>query len=215
MDQLEVLKKEWQNREQEFPKLSYQDIYKMLLKKSSSMVKWIFYISIGELILWTGLSFFVPDSSKEIIRDMGLEQTFTIINYFTYAIFLVFIVLFYRNYKQIQVTDTIKTLMENIIRTRRTVKFFVGYNIGAAILLMIGTNIFYYLNKDKLYDLLKESYEGYAAIPAESFTTVFFLGQVIGGIFFIGVLLLFYRLVYGILMRRLKRNYKELKKIEV
>lgn len=215
MDQLEVLKKEWQNREQEFPKLTYEDIYKMLLKKSSSMVKWIFYISIGELILWTGLSFFVPDSSKEIIRDMGLEQTFTIINYFTYAIFLVFIVLFYRNYKQIQVTDTIKTLMENIIRTRRTVKFFVGYNIGAAILLMIGTNIFYYLNKDKLYDLLKESYEGYAAIPAESFTTVFFLGQVIGGIFFIGVLLLFYRLVYGILMRRLKRNYKELKKIEV
>ena len=215
MDQLEVLKKEWQNREQEFPKLTYEDIYKMLLKKSSSMVKWIFYISIGELILWTGLSFFVPDSSKEIIRDMGLEQTFTIINYFTYAIFLVFIVLFYRNYKQIQVTDTIKTLMGNIIRTRRTVKFFVGYNIGAAILLMIGTNIFYYLNKDKLYDLLKESYEGYAAIPAESFTTVFFLGQVIGGIFFIGVLLLFYRLVYGILMRRLKRNYKELKKIEV
>ena len=215
MDQLEVLKKEWQNREQEFPKLTYEDIYKMLLKKSSSMVKWIFYISIGELILWTGLSFFVPDSSKEIIREMGLEQTFTIINYFTYAIFLVFIVLFYRNYKQIQVTDTIKTLMENIIRTRRTVKFFVGYNIAAAILLMIGTNIFYYLNKDKLYDLLKESYEGYAAIPAESFTTVFFLGQVIGGIFFIGVLLLFYRLVYGILMRRLKRNYKELKKIEV
>ena len=215
MDQLEVLKKEWQNRDQEFPKLSYQDIYNMLLKKSSSMVKWIFYISIGELVLWTGLSFVVPDSSKEIIRDMGLEQTFAIINYITYAVFIVFIVLFYRNYKRIQVTDTIKTLMENIIRTRRTVKFFVGYNIGAAVLLMIGTNIFYYLNKDKLYDLLKDSYEGYAAIPAESFTTVFFLGQVIGGIFFIGVLLLFYRLVYGILMRRLKRNYKELKKIEV
>lgn len=215
MDQLEVLKKEWQNREQEFPKLSYQDIYKMLLKKSSSMVKWIFYISIGELILWTGLSFFVPESSKEIVRDMGLEQTFAIINYITYTVFAIFIILFYKNYKRIQVTDTIKTLMENIIRTRRTVKFFVAFNIGAAVLLMIGTNIFYYLNKDKLYDLLKESYDGYAAIPAESFTTVFFLGQVIGGIFFIGILLLFYRLVYGILMRRLKRNYKELKKIEV
>lgn len=215
MDQLEVLKKEWQNRDQEFPKLSYEDIYKMLLKKSSSMVKWIFYISIGELILWTGLSFVVPDSSKVIIRDMGLEQTFNIINYITYAVFFVFIILFYQNYKRIQVTDTIKQLMENILRTRRTVKLFVAFNIGAAVLLMIGTNIFYYLNKDKLYELLKESYDGYAAIPAESFTTVFFLGQVIGGIFFIGVLLLFYRLVYGILMRRLKRNYKELKKIEV
>jgi hypothetical protein len=44
MDQLDKLKKEWQNREQELPKLSYNSIYNMLLKKSSSIVKWIFII---------------------------------------------------------------------------------------------------------------------------------------------------------------------------
>jgi hypothetical protein len=42
MDQLELLKKQWQSREQELPKLTYNDIYSMLLKKSSSIVKWIF-----------------------------------------------------------------------------------------------------------------------------------------------------------------------------
>lgn len=215
MDQLETLKKEWQTREQVFPKLSYQEIYKMLLKKSSSMVKWIFYISIGELILWTGLSFLIPESSKQITAEMGLTTTFMIVNIITYVVFAIFIYLFYKNYNSIRVTDTVKTLMESILRTRRTVKYFVGFNIGAAIILMIGTNIFYYFNKDELYELLSQSYEGYAAIPAESFTTIFFLGQFIGGLIFIGLLMLFYRLVYGILLRRLRRNYRELKKIEV
>lgn len=215
MDQLDVLKKEWQSRDQEFPKLSYQDIYKMLLKKSSSMVKWIFYISIGELVLWTVLAFFIPDSSKDITHSMGLDTVFMVVNIISYVVFGCFIYLFYRNYKNIKVTDTVKTLMENILRTRRTVKFFVGYNIILAVLLMLGTNIYYYLNKEQLYDLLRETYDGYAAIPAESFTTVFFVSQLIAGVLLIGLLLLFYRVVYGILLRRLRRNYRELKKIEV
>ena len=32
MDELEILKKQWQNQEQALPHLSYKDIYKMLLK---------------------------------------------------------------------------------------------------------------------------------------------------------------------------------------
>ena len=62
MDELDILKREWQTREQEFPKFTSKDIYPMLLKKSSSMVKWIFYISIAEMVLWTTLYFFVPES---------------------------------------------------------------------------------------------------------------------------------------------------------
>jgi len=33
MDELELLKKDWQTEKKEFPKLSYNDIYKMILKK--------------------------------------------------------------------------------------------------------------------------------------------------------------------------------------
>jgi hypothetical protein len=75
MDELEVLKKEWQTREQEFPKLSSKEIYPMLLSKSSSLVKWIFYISIAELVLWTVLAFVAPESSKQINEAMGLKST--------------------------------------------------------------------------------------------------------------------------------------------
>ncbi len=50
MDELELLKKDWQNKEEHLPKnLSYDEIYKMIWKKSSSIVKWIFYISLSNL----------------------------------------------------------------------------------------------------------------------------------------------------------------------
>jgi hypothetical protein len=215
MDELELLKKQWQTREQEFPKLSYKDIYQMLLKKSSSIVKWIFFISIGEIILWTLLAFVVPESSKEINYGIGLKTTFIIINIINYAVFAVFIFLFYRNYLSIKVTDTVKGLMETILRTRRTVTYFVIYNVGASILLLIGVNLFYYTKKDQLYELMTSNYEGYNAIPPESFTSVFFMSQIIGGIIMIGLLILFYRLIYGILLKRLKKNYKELEEIDL
>lgn len=215
MDHLELLKQTWQNREQELPKLSYQDIYQMLLKKSSSIVKWIFFISIGELIFWTVLAFFVPESSKEINNSIGLKDTFIIINIIHYAIFAVFIYLFYKNYRSIRVTDTIKKLMKSILSTRRTVKYFVIYNVGASILLLIGVNIYYYTKKEQLYELMVENFEGYGAIPQESFTSVFFISQLIFGVVLVGLILLFYRIIYGILLKRLKRNYNELRKIEI
>ena len=215
MDNLELLKQTWQNREQELPKLSYQDIYQMLLKKSSSIVKWIFFISIGELIFWTVLAFFVPESSKEINNGIGLKDTFIIINIIHYTIFAVFIYLFYKNYRSIRVTDTIKKLMRSILSTRRTVKYFVIYNVGASIILLIGVNIYYYTKKEQLYKLMVENFEGYGAIPQESFTSVFFISQLIFGVVLVGLILLFYRIIYGILLKRLKRNYNELRKIEI
>lgn len=215
MDELEVLKKQWQSGEQKFPKLSYDEIYRMLWRKSSSMVKWIFYISIAELVLWTALAFLVPESSKQINEAMGLKDVMLIGSIVGYVVTIIFIVLFYRNYRTIKVTDSIKDLMSSILRTRKTVRYFVYYNIGTAVLLLIFTNLYYYSKRDTLYETFSHLSENYASIPSESFTTVFFTAQIIVGVLLILFLVVFYRLVYGILLRRLKRNYKELKKIEV
>ena len=107
MDDLDLLKQKWQSVEQELPKLSYGDIHQMLLKKSSSIVKWIFLISIGELLFWTVLTFFVPESSKTINESMGLKTTFIIVNVIHYTIFTVFIYLFYKNYRSIKSIELI------------------------------------------------------------------------------------------------------------
>ena len=196
------------------PHLSYSDIYKMLLKKSSSIVKWIFYISIAEIIFWTLLAFLVPESSTKFSDDIGLHNILLGANVLNYVVFGFFIILFYRNYRKISTTDSIKELMGNILRTRKTVKYFVIYNITTSILLIVGINIFYYLNQDIVFRFMTEDY-GIANITQERFMKMFFVIQILFGIVMIGFVMLFYRLVYGILLRRLSKNYKELEKIEI
>ena len=127
MDNLEKLKEQWKSSDQVLPKLSYKDIYKMLLKKSSSIVKWIFIISIAELLFWLSLYFIIPDSNLEIMTKMGIGDFILYSNIVHFTIFGIFIFYFYKNFKSIRVTDNTKNLMNRILRTRRTVKYFVYY----------------------------------------------------------------------------------------
>ena len=214
MDQLDLLKKQWQSQEQELPHLSYNEIYKILLKKSSSIVKWIFYISIAEILFWTILAFFVPESSTRFSDDIGLHNTMMVANVLNYLIFGFFIVLFYRNYQKISTTDSIKDLMKNILRTRKTVRYFVIYNVLAFIALIVILNIYYYLNQDEVFRYMMEDY-GIKNISQEKFMSMFFIIQMLFGVVMVALVLLFYRILYGILLRKLYRNYKELEKIEL
>jgi hypothetical protein len=211
MDKLEVLKKEWQSQEKDLPKVSYNDIYKMLLKKSSSIVKWIFIISIAELLFWIGIQFFNPDSNVKIINEMGLKEVLIYTNIIHFSIFAIFIFYFYKNFKSIQVTDNTKMLMNNILKTRRTVKYFVYYNVGVFILSSIVVDIFFYSKSEKLYNIMDFASQG---VPQENFASVFIISQIIVGMIFLGLLILFYWLIYGLLLKRLNRNYKELEKMD-
>jgi hypothetical protein len=211
MDELDVLKKQWQSRDQELPKLTFEEIYNMILKKSSSIVKWIFIISILELLFWVGLIFILPESYMDVTEELGMGKLIFYSNIVHFIIFITFIVLFYKNYKTIQVTESTAMLMTSILRTRKTVRYFVYYNIGMFIVSSIVMNIIYYMNSDKLYELMNFASSG---IPKENFALFFIISQVVVGIIFVAVLMLFYWLVYGLLLRRLKSNYKELKKME-
>ncbi|MFT7666710.1 MAG: hypothetical protein ACI9O8_001049 [Patiriisocius sp.] len=215
MDALELLKSKWLEREQDLPTLTYNDIYKMLLKKSSSIVKWIFVISIVELIFWIGLGFLTSGYNKEFLTDIGLQSTLNILYKIDYAIIAVFIVLFYLNYKNIKNTDTIKTLMHSIIKTRKTVSYFVIYNIAITTLVLVCMNLYMFSKKDQLYSLFKDGSNISESMPIENFTSVFFIAQFVVGLLSIGFILLFYRVVYGILLKRLTHNYRELEKIEM
>lgn len=213
MDELELLKKDWKTREEKHPQLSYDDIYNMLFKKSTSIVKWIFIISIGELIFWTGLSFFTPKSSYEILDKFGVTQILWVSNIIHYIVFIGFIYLFYKNYTAIKVTDSTKQLINSIIKTRKTVRYFVIYNVAVFALILIFINILYYLKSDVLMEIIGEKYG--AITDVASFLNYFFIIQIVFGVLMLGLLLLFYRVVYGILLRRLKNNHKELEKIEM
>ncbi|MFV9550261.1 hypothetical protein [Algibacter sp. PT7-4] len=213
MDELDLLKKDWNKGESKYPKLSYDEIYKMILKKSSSIVKWIFIISLLEFAFWIGLSFLLKGSAYSGKMDeLDIDHILIPITIITYSVLMYFFVLFYKNYKRISVTDNSKTLMESIIKTRRTVKYYVAFNLAS---LVIGACIgaFYAFNHNPNFtsELATASANG----EVFKFYAVIIMVTILILALAIGVLLLFYWLIYGILLKRLNRNYKELKKLEV
>ena len=214
MDELELLKKDWDTSKQNYPNLNKEEIYKLISKRSSSIVKWIFIISILEFSLWTILSFFADGTTEfqQKIRanDYGFIY-YTIIGV-SYIIILVFMYLFYKNYRSISVTENTKVLMEQILKTRKTVKYYVIYNL-AMMCLSIPIAVIMELSSPESQTLISEI-QG----DGDKGIYIFYLIVAVLSLIFMAVVtsffLGFYYLIYGLLLKRLKKNHKELKKLE-
>ena len=69
MDELELLKKDWQSgAPKDEAVLTSKEIYPLMHKKSSSIVKTLFYISVAELIFGLSLTVFPIFLLKNIVQ---------------------------------------------------------------------------------------------------------------------------------------------------
>lgn len=212
MDELDILKQNWKKQEENLPRLSYDQIYQMLWKKSSSIVRWIFVISILELLLSTLLSIGLADADYWAEMDQLHLKDFTIGLYiFSYSMTFYFIFRFYRNYRKISTTDDAATLMKNILNTRRTVKTYIAFVLITSGLSALVVAFFSIRNHKLITQVEETSKYTFDLLDWVKFITA---GLLILGAF-LCALWLFYKLIYGILLKRLKRNYKELKNLEV
>lgn len=175
-----------------------ETILAMLHKKSSSIAKWIFIISIIELGLGVLINFFTSDGLSEGFSEQAI-YFLDLVPYVFYIVIFFFIGLFFRNYQQIKADANITKLMKNIIKTRKTVHYYIYFNISfvvLSVLVILAINISEQTN--------------------QSFVFLIGFGVAILLVLAIFVLLiwLFYRLIYGILLRRLQQNYQEIKKLQ-
>ncbi len=214
MDELELLKKDWKSKEDVFAKLSHEQIYPMLLKKSSSIVRWIFYISILEFML-PHLLYLFPSvrNSMQVYEDMGLKSVFIALTVIQYAVVLYFIYRFYKRYKEISVLDDAKKLLSTILKTRRTVKHYVIFCLTLIVVSFVVFMISIYLN-DNFVENFNLGEKAKNIAPEKLKQTVLLL---IGALGFLLTLFMgaFYFLLYGLLIGKLKKNYKELQQLEV
>lgn len=204
VDELELLKKDWQQQEQTLPHYTKQELYPMLLKKSSSIVKWILIISVIEFVFWIVLNVVLEklEVNESFMKETGIttiNKVVLIINYIALAYFMV---RFYLNYKSIQTTDSAKQLMKTILKARGTVKLYIWFNLG---FLFLGTIILFMIAYNHNPGAFKEVIN-----PMVWVATLIIVLMIT-----IGALLLIYRLIYGRLTRRLKSNYEQLKKLEI
>ncbi len=213
MDELELLKKDWKKDDGNFRKLSYNEIYKMILKKSSSIVKWIFIISLFEFAFWSLIAFAFKDSkSMKDFNNLNVDYIIIPLTVIGYVILAYFFYLFFRNYQRISATDNAKVLMENILKTRRSVKYYVAFNL---VYLVIATAIGLFIQFDQNPEIVNMAHSAAADGNLFVFYSRFILITAVFLVGAIAILLFFYWLIYGILLKRLNRNYKELNKLEV
>ena len=209
MKELDLLKKDWKKNSDSFQQISEKEIYKMIHKQSSSSVKWILIISILEVSLWTVSNFF-SSVDDLLIKIHHPEMIFlgNLLMYVNYIIVLVFIYCFYKSYKTISTVQSTKLLMSSILKTRKTVQYYVWYNLAMAVISsIISFFIAFIYNPDMEFFRDKLAANGQAMFMTIG---IFMLVTLV----FLGLFWCFYRLLYGTLLRRLFANYKELKKID-
>ena len=201
MDLLDNYKKVWDNQPEETTKFSSVEIYKLAQSRSSSIVKWIFIIGILEFVIWNSLYFFVDmDAALIEYEKLGLTSFIYATNILYYIILGYFIVMFYLNYRRISITDSTRSLMRKILKTRKTVKYYVIFNLAfIAIMIVI---IFITTIGAKVE----------VVTPTQIMQTILILIVFLG--LTLGLMLLFYQLLYGFLLKKLNRNYKELAKLD-
>jgi hypothetical protein len=212
MEELDLLKKAWQKDTYPNEQISEVEIYKMLHTKSSSIVKWILIISIIEVLFWTVIN--VNCNIDDIMKEQHAENTIVYIKaltIFNYVVILWFIYNFYKNYIKISTTSSTKQLMQDILKTRKTVHYYVWYNLTMIVLSLIAGFVIAFVFNPKMV-LLKDK----IAHESNYHTLLITLGILtLTCVIIVGLFWLFYRLLYGILLRKLNANYKELKKIDL
>ena len=201
MDLLDNYKKAWKNQPEQASKRSTIEIYKLAHSRSASIVKWIFIIGILEFVILNSLYFFIDmDEAYAEYEKLGLINFIFYSQIVAYSILFYFLVMFYLNYKRISATDSTINLMKKIIKTRKTVRNYVLFNLGYMVLVMvvatiasIQTNLEDLNNKKILFIVF---------------------ASLIATLLILGILCLFYQLLYGFLLKKLNTNYKELAKLD-
>lgn len=199
MDELELLKKDWKKTDAQFKQVSEQEIYSMLHKSSSSSVKWILIVSILEFIILNGLSLITNDELSDKFEK--LHPYLSIFEKVNYVIIIGFIFIFYKNYKSISVLNSSKTLLKQILKTRKVVHLYIIWNIliGSYFGVISAIDGFYEIGKNTNYQINNSKLV--AIITVTVLLVIVFLWG-------------FYKLLYGKLLNRLKKNLSDLKKID-
>lgn len=214
-DELELLKKDWQKKEFDVPKLSYDEIHKMIWKKSSSIVRWILIISILEFTV-PHLLYLLPSmrDGMELYENIGVSKYLVVLSGFTYIIAFYFIFQFYKRFKEISVLDNSKSLMKKIIKTRKTVKHYVIFSLSMIMMTIIIMIIGVYLN-DNMVNAFPELKDSLANISPEKLKITIMMSIGIFGVILTLVMGGIYFLLYGLLLRKLKQNYGELRNLTI
>lgn len=211
---IDSLKQQWQAQKISNP-YSHSEILNLLNKKSRNYVKYILWVSVIEFLIILGSHLLVDKhhSFFKIMENLDITVTDTLIQQYN-AIYITmqvvsllvtgfFIFKFYFGYKGIKIEENLKQFILKIIYFRKTVNLFIFINIVLFIIYVI-TLVGFVI-----------SYSSFQNIEIESARALRFIVALSIGIgLCITLALIYYRIVYGILVKRLGKNLKQLQEMD-
>lgn len=215
---LDSLKKAWQEQPVQ-QKYNDNEILKMLNRKSRNYMKYIFWISVAEFLVFTlfGLFYIIQNKDSNtfftFLQKLGVEinpelesnidTIYFIIKILSLVVTGFFVIKFYQNYRKIKVEEDLKNFITRIIHFKKTVNAFILTNI---VLFVIVTTIF------TIFVFCILDYQNIQL--TNSAKTGFIVSILISTLLCVFLIWVYYRLVYGIIMKRLDKNLQQLKDIE-
>ncbi|MFZ4930108.1 hypothetical protein [Chryseobacterium sp. Mn2064] len=201
MEELELLKKDWNKESDDFKEYSEKEIYTMIKHKSVSITKILLLIGLVEVILWTLYGY--------------LNKEFP---YIRTGMFLVFTGIIITLFRRIKTGQESIHLMKNILNLRTLI---LGYAVVSLILVVADGIIHFDHNTRDFMAGFNDGWNTKHHMNAE-LTDPDKLHPVIGNYITFGVFLvtgmfllyLIYKKTYGKILQDLRKNYKELNRQE-
>ncbi|MDY3337851.1 hypothetical protein PG279_01500 [Riemerella anatipestifer] len=210
---IDKMKEVW--KEQPKPTYDNQQIEQMLNRKSRNYVKTIFWISLAEFLIILAFNIYGFCSVKRepallnVFDKMNIKiGTHLIENYHNIELFikgvsllltLLFVLLFYYSYQKISVESNLKKFITQIIKFRRIVNAFILANLAMFLVIMLGY----------LAEIIYLAYVQNVSFSEPKFL-VFLVSYIVSIFLGIGFIWLYYRLIYGIIIKRLNEKLKQL-----
>lgn len=207
--ELDDLKSAWKNIPEE--KYDQNKIFMMLKNKSSNIIQWFFRFTLFELILILIFTI-TPLIKGDILNTNELDSPNTSIfslysigSYITLITTLSFLIYSFYTYKKINVNESIRELMEQIISYRKIVNLFIFLTV--IILIVISTPYYFNLGKNlylsqsgERFDVAHVDFYGYITVS-------------VAIVFILIITTIYYSFIYWFFLRKLTKNVKELKEI--
>lgn len=202
MNKLDDLKEKW--GQQTFnTNYSKEELNRILQQKSSHSIRWIFYLSLLEFVLYLALPVLLPNyaSGFQYYKSLHLFGFRILTTLLGYAVLIYFMWRFYQNYRQIKVSSSVSTHLQTILKTRRTVNVYFFTNLGIVLVFTVVV-LMEAMKYDQNFIALQNQPQGIIGL---------IVAVVVVLCIIIGFFALLYYLVYGRFLRTLKKNEEELK----
>lgn len=215
---IDSLKKQWQEHEIAH-RYGNEEILDMLNRKSQNYVKYIFCICLAEFLIFSGITayymFFGEDSASflNILEKLGIRRTpqisediahlYFVMKIISLAVTAFFLALFYQNFRSIKVESNLKKFILQIMRFKKTVDAFILTNMLLLIIFTVMVAAFVLSSLSSQQIQMRASTLG-------GFLVGIFVAMLAG----VGIIWLYYRLLYGIIIRRLTKNLAQLREVE-